>query len=254
MKRSKKLLSEWRTLSSENMKEKTLGIIGGMGPEATVYFLKKITKATHVEKDQDHIHIIIDSNPKIPDRTKYILENGPSPLPSLVKSLKQLECFGVDLIAIPCNAAHYFIDDLRAETKIEIISILETTRDYIKEEYPEIRNVGLLATSGTLESKIYQKTFSNTEYKILIPKKEEQKKLMENIYNKIKRGKVGEAQSSIKDLCERMIKRGSDLIVTGCTEIPLVLENIQLDVPIIDPMEVTANYIVRRIKSNSNEK
>ncbi len=77
---------------------------------------------------------------------------------------------------------------------------------------------------------------------------------MENIYNKIKRGKVEEAQSSIKDLCEKMIKRGSDLIVTGCTEIPLVLENIQLSVPIIDPMEVTANYIVRRIKSNSNEK
>lgn len=235
------------------MEEKKLGIIGGMGPEATIYFFQKITNTTQVEKDQDHIHIIIDSNSKIPDRTKYILGEGPSPLPKLLESLRLLESFGADIIAIPCNTAHYFIDDLRKEAKSEIISILETTKDYIKKKYPLIRNIGLLATYGTLKSKLYQKTFENTQYNILIPTEEEQKKLMECIYNEIKRGKVKKAKYYLKNLCENMIKRGSEVIIAGCTEIPLVLENIEVNVPIIDPMEITAKYIVKMIKYSYNE-
>ncbi|MCK4247574.1 MAG: aspartate/glutamate racemase family protein [Methanomicrobia archaeon] len=236
------------------MKDKTLGIIGGMGPEATIYFFKKITKATCVEKDQDHIHIIIDSNPQIPDRTKHILGEGPSPLPKLLESLRLLESFGADLIVIPCNTAHYFIDDLRKEAKIEIISILETTRAHIKEKYPEVKNIGLLASSGTVESKIYQKIFEDTQYTILTPEKEEQKKLMENIYNEIKKGKIKEARSFLRDLCGRMSNRGSEMVIAGCTEIPLALESVRLDVPLIDPMEITAKHIVRRIKSTSTNK
>jgi len=231
------------------MEEKTLGILGGMGPEATIYFFKKITEATRVEKDQDHIHLIIDSNPKIPDRTKYILGEGPNPLSTLLKSLKLLENFGADLVTMPCNTAHYFIDDLRKEAKIEVVSILETTRDYIKEKYPLVKNIGLLATSGTIESKIYHKTFENTHYAILTPEKEDQENLMEAIYSKIKRGKIEESRHFFNYLCKKMIGRGSEMIIAGCTEIPLAMETLSVDVPIIDPMEITATYIVRKIKS-----
>ncbi len=232
-----------------SMKEKKLGIIGGMGPEATIYFYKKIIDATKVEKDQDHIHTLIDSNPQVPDRTKYILGEGPCPYSELLESLKLLEKCGVDLVAIPCNTAHYFVDDLRKEAKSEIVSIIEQTRDYVKKKYPKIGNVALLATEGTIKSKIYHRIFKETGFTILTPEKDEQDKLMDVIYKKIKKGKVEKAQPFLKELGEKMRDRGARVLIAGCTEIPLALENVDIGIPVIDPMNVTAKYIVDKIKS-----
>jgi aspartate racemase len=231
------------------MKEKKFGILGGMGPEATIYFFQKITKATEVKKDQDHLRIIIDSNPQVPDRTAYILGEGPSPLPALLESLALLEKCGVDLIAIPCNTAHYFIDDLRKNAQTEILSMIELTRDYIESTYPSVRRIALLATCGTVESKIYQKIFRNKKYVIFTPEKEEQDELMETIYKKIKRGEIDQAEPFLEYLCKKMIERGAEAIITGCTEIPLATHTINITVPLIDPMEVTVQQIISRMKS-----
>ena len=120
--------------------EKSVGVLGGMGPEATLICFKRIIKNTPAGKDQDHIRVIIDSNPKVPDRTESMLENGPSPVPLMISGCRALERAGADFIVIPCVTAHFFIDELRAETDLPILSILDAFSEAVERTNPEIAN------------------------------------------------------------------------------------------------------------------
>jgi len=139
------------------MKAKTLGIIGGMGPAATLDLFSKILKATPAKKDQDHIHIIIDNFPQIPDRTAFLLGKRENPLPYLLKSVRTLEKANVDVLCMPCNTAHYFVEDIRKATPLPFISIVESTLNEIKSSFENSKNIGLLATDGTIIGRVYHK-------------------------------------------------------------------------------------------------
>ncbi|MCP4691149.1 MAG: aspartate/glutamate racemase family protein, partial [Desulfobacterales bacterium] len=132
------------------MKEKIIGIIGGMGPEATLDLYGKIIRATPAEKDQDHLRVIIDSNPKVPDRTPAIIGRGENPVPVMVESGKTLERAGVDFIVIPCISAHFFLDDLQKALGAPILSVFAAVAERIVTRHPDVKRVGLLATSGTI--------------------------------------------------------------------------------------------------------
>ena len=138
--------------SEVSMAEKVIGVLGGMGPEATLSLYEEIIRATPASKDQEHIRVIIDSNPKVPDRTAAIIGNGESPVPEMVKSGKALERAGADFIIIPCISAHFFLEELREKLNLPIISAFEATADQIVGEHPEIKTVGLLATTGTIQA------------------------------------------------------------------------------------------------------
>ncbi|HSL87002.1 MAG TPA: amino acid racemase, partial [Bacteroidales bacterium] len=139
------------------MKEKILCIIGGMGPEASAQLYMKMIKATKVKKDQEHFRIIIDSNPKIPDRTRAILGLGESPVNDIVETANNLQKMGVDIACIPCITSHYFYDDVIKGTDLKIIHALEELNIYIHEEYPGIKKIGVLATTGTKNTKIFDR-------------------------------------------------------------------------------------------------
>ncbi|AGT34197.1 hypothetical protein OCC_13515 [Thermococcus litoralis DSM 5473] len=154
--------------------EKVIGILGGMGPLATVDLFKRIVLKTPAKKDQDHPRIIIYNNPKIPDRTAYILGKGENPLPELIDSAKKLEKWGADFIIMPCNTAHYFADEIQKAIKIPLINMIEETASYV--EALGVKRVGILATTGTIVSGIYQKALKKRGIEALIPSEKDQEK------------------------------------------------------------------------------
>ena len=134
---------------------KTIGIIGGMGPAATIDLYQKLIDQTPAEKDQDHIHVIIDSYPQIEDRTRYILYGGINPSLKLVESAKRLEASGAEALIMPCNTAHYFAKDIERAVNIPLIHIVKCSAEAVKSRYPETKKIGLIATSGTIKADVY---------------------------------------------------------------------------------------------------
>ena len=139
------------------MEEKVIGILGGMGPEATLDLFQKIIEFTDASKDQDHLRVIIDSNPKIPDRTEAILGRGEDPVPMMVRSVHALERAGASFVVIPCVSAHFFLEELRSQVDIPILSIFDETANYLIRNFPDLKTVGVLASTGTVRGGRFQK-------------------------------------------------------------------------------------------------
>ncbi len=231
------------------MSEKIIGILGGLGPEATIDLFYKIVKLTPVEKDQDHFRIIIDNNPKIPDRTDAIMGNGKDPLPELIATAQNLEKAGADFIIMPCNTAHYFISEIQQSIKIPILNMIKETAHHIKSIFPSIKNVGLLATKGTYRTRLYNSFFKEKNIEILMPLPPEQEKIMKIIY-KVKSGILSEEmKKQMITISEEQIKKGAQAIIAGCTEIPLILKNEDLKVPVIDPTNILAKKAIEVAKN-----
>ncbi|ALM74353.1 cysteate racemase [Thermococcus barophilus] len=223
-------------------KEKIIGILGGMGPMATVELFKRIVLKTPAKRDQDHPRIIIYNNPKIPDRTAYILGKGENPLPELIDSAKKLESWGADFIIMPCNTAHFFADEIQRAINIPLINMIEETAEYVKQL--GIKRVGLLATTGTVVSGIYQRALEKRGIKVIIPNKEEQENVMRGIYEGIKANKFEFGRELLLEIAKKLEKE-SEGIIAGCTEVSVALKPEDLEVPLIDPMDVIAEKAVK---------
>ena len=231
------------------MREKTLGIIGGMGPEATAQLYMKMIKATKVKRDQDHFRIIIDSNPKIPDRTKAILGLGESPVPYIIETAKNLEKMGVDIACIPCMTSHYFFDEIQAGVEMKIMNAFEELNNYLQKNFQGIIKIGVLATTGTRNTKIFEKYLKDME--IIYPDERFQSDyVMEAIYGEgtgIKSGVTeGRPVELLIEAGNNVIEKGAEVVILGCTEIGLVLKKDSLSKPSVDPMDVMAEFMVRR--------
>ena len=139
------------------MAEKIIGILGGMGPEATIALFTRIVKLTGAKKDQDHLRVIIDSNSKEPDRTAAILGKGASLLPLLVQGCRTLQQAGADFIIMPCVSAHFYQEEMRQQITLPFVSIFDVVAETLSHDHPEIKVVGLLGTTGTVRSGLFQK-------------------------------------------------------------------------------------------------
>jgi len=231
------------------MNQKIIGILGGMGTEATLDLFYKIIKLSPAEKDQDHFRIIIDNNPKIPDRTDAILGIGKDPLPELIKTAQNLEKAGADFIIMPCNTAHYFISGIHQNINIPILNMIEESANYVKNIFASFKKIGLLASKGTYKTKLYNSFFNTKNIDILIPTPPEQDKIMNLIYM-VKSGILSEQmKSQIIKISEEQIKKGAQAIIAGCTEIPLILKDKDIKVPIIDSTNILAKRAIEEAKN-----
>ena len=227
------------------MGEKTIGILGGMGPEATADLFMRIIRATPVKRDQDHLHVIIDSNSKIPDRTPAILGTGENPLPLLVETGKRLENAGADLLIMPCNTAHYFHAKIQEKVGVPLLHMIRLSADYIAEKYPKVRKAGLLASDGTIASRLYHDSYAAKGIEIIIPNKSSQKDTMDAIYKYIKTGNLEKGEELLKRVSLELIKAGADTVLCGCTEVSIVLHDGDLSVPVVDPLQVLAEEAIK---------
>lgn len=224
---------------------KTLGIIGGMGPAATIDLYKKIVEQTPAEKDQDHIHVIIDSYPQIEDRTSYILHGGKSPAPKLVESAKRLEAAGADALIMPCNTAHYFAKDIDRAVYIPLIHIVKCSAEAIKKKYPYVRKIGLIATTGTIKAGVYGDILKNYDLETITLNEELENNIMDCIYKGVKAGKTEEYSKLFQKCVDDIASLGAELLIAGCTEIPLLMPYIKTNLPVIDATYELASAAVK---------
>lgn len=210
----------------------TIGILGGMGPAATADMLAKFVSLHPASCDQHHIPLIVSSIPDIPDRTACLLSGGPSPYHCLERYLHMLEDAGAECIIIPCNTAHYWFEDLRRVARVDMISILDATLNDIP---AQTTRVGLLATSATLSTGLYQKQAQARGLHLLQPDEASQADVMKAIYA-LKCGDKAEAERRLFPQIERLVSRGAQQLILGCTEIPLIVAGKEdtLGCPIID--------------------
>ena len=201
---------------------KLLGVLGGMGPLATVDFLQKLIEETPARRDQEHIPVIAYSVPQIPDRPPAITGNGESPLPQMLEGIHTLKRAGATAIAIACNTAHYWYDDLLAQGGLPIIHIADAACAALGE--PAVRRVGLMATDGTIAAGFYQSRLQARGLECLLNDAEDQRTLVLPAIEHVKRTELAQAHALASRAAQHLLDRGAQAIIMGCTEIPLAIE------------------------------
>lgn len=228
------------------MAEKVIGVLGGLGPWATLDLFEKILRLTPAQRDQDHLRLIIDNNPKIPDRSPAILGDGEDPTPALVAAARNLEGAGADLIVIPCNTAHAFYGPIAAAVRIPVLHIMEEVAAAAREHLPGLRRVGVLATRATMVARLYHRAFEHVGVQVLGPDRAGQDVVNRAIYG-VKAGQTGpEVTRGLVEVARPLIgASGVQAIVLGCTELPFVLRPGDVPVPVFDSNLILAQAAVR---------
>ncbi len=225
--------------------QKTVGVLGGMGPEATVDFMAKVIAMTDAARDQDHVRMLVDHNPHVPNRQDAILADGDDPGPVLAAMAAQLEAAGADFLVIPCNTAYVFEDAILAATHIPLISIVGVSIAAARDCAPQAGRIGVLATDGCLQSGIYQSGLEEAGLAAELPTAEELGEIM-TLIEAIKGGRPSENVSrDMAALAEALASRGAGAIIAGCTEIPLVLDADAVSVPLISSTDALAEITVK---------
>ncbi len=222
----------------------TLGIIGGMGPEATQVMYREIIDRTDAKRDQDHIDILIYSHASMPDRTAAIESGDTAEIRALLAAdARKLRLAGADILAVPCNTSHNFISDIENAVDIPVVNMIEETAEFIRAMRPEIKKAGILATDGTVRSGLYQKALESRGISAFVPDEKHQKTVMNIIYDQIKAGQKGNRDDfAAVDLFLK--KNGCDGAILGCTELSVFRANHELDSYYIDAMGVLAERCV----------
>ena len=232
-----------------------LGVIGGLGPMATAYYLELMIRMTEARRDQEHPEIIILNIPSIPDRTAYILGKSPdSPLPAMVELGKQLKSLGASVIATPCITAHYFHEALQEGIGLPLIHGIRCTAQTLRDA--GVERVGLMATDGTVQSGIFQRQVEELGMELVLPGEEGQRGVMALIYDQIKAG-LEPDMALFAAIREELRRKGAQAIVLGCTELSLLKKQQDLGDGILDALEVLAKESVlacgKRVKTGYQE-
>lgn len=225
-------------------KDKTLGVIGGLGPMATAYYMQLVIEMTEALSDQEHFPMIIYSMPQIPDRTRYLLGlSEESPLEPIVNCAKALERDGADVIAIPCITAHAMHEQIQDGSNIPVIHAIEECVTYLKEN--NIQRVGLEATDGTIKTRVFQDKLEAAGIEVVLPNKEMQANVMDIIYKNVKAGLPVDMEA-FSQVEAQLVKDGAQVIILGCTELSMVKRDYPLAPIYLDALEVLARAAVLR--------
>lgn len=222
--------------------DKSIGILGGMGPLATADLFKKIVQMTDASCDNDHVRVYIDNNAKIPDRTTAILNGGADPVPAMLESVKKLNNIGASVLIMPCNTAHYFIEKLRPHSAVPFISMLDETAKACAAAHGNAP-VGLLATTGTINSGIYKNALAAQNVPCIEPNDAQKETLMKIIYD-VKAGKSALDGAGFGAILKQMRQQGAEYFILGCTELPIVAQLLGSQEEFIDPTTVLAKTAI----------
>ena len=230
-----------------------LGVVGGIGPLATTYFMKKIINFTSAVNDQDHINMIVLNHAEIPDRTAYILNRTNSnPYPYLLEDCLMLQEAGAKLIAIPCNTSHYFLPQLKQEVKVPIVDMQKETAKALKKL--ELQKVGVMATSGTVATGLFQNALRAEGIDCFLPPNSVQSKIMDIIYSNIKAG-IMPNRAEFDEVSACFWKNDCEAVILGCTELSMLKEIFELKDNFVDALDIAASFVVSFFnKPKCNEK
>ena len=224
------------------------GIIGGMGPEATIDLMQRIIVNTNAIDDVDHIRCIVDNNPKVPSRIKAILEKGvENPGPAMAEMAKRLEEWGADFLVIPCNTAHYYYEYVASAVSIPVVHLIDLVVDTILTENPTIREIGILGSTTIVKTALYETRFSERGVKVVYPDVDMQEQLFE-VIRAVKSGKtIGPVAEQFVKICDHLKGKGMSICVLACTELGVIRTN--LPIKSFDAAEILAREIVAVAKN-----
>lgn len=228
------------------MGRKTVGILGGMGPEATVDLMHRVIRATPATDDCDHIHLVVDNNPQVPSRIKALIEKtGQDPLPCLQEMARKLEAWGVELLAMPCNTAHYYHSGIQDAVSIPLLNMIDLSVDNVLDHSPQIAAIGLLASTAVLNLGLYDRAFSLQRIKVLHPEPEFQCLLMQSIQG-IKTGQHGGIeQRTLQNATDNLVRNGAEALLIACTELSILADKLKSAIPCWDASQILAEAIVQ---------
>jgi aspartate racemase len=215
---------------------KTVGVIGGLGPAATLDFFERILKKTKAQRDQDHLRLIIDNNTKLPDRNAAARGEGPSPAAAIAATARRLQDAGADFVVMACNTAHEFEAEIRAAISVPFVSMIDETVAFAANL--GAKRVGVLAGDACLAAQLYQDGFRKTGIETVLLHADSQRSFMELLY-RIKAGDTGPTvRRSMATLAKKLEAQDVDVIVAGCTEVPLVLTADDVDAELVSSTDV----------------
>lgn len=221
---------------------KTLGVIGGLGPMATAYFMQLVIDMTDAGTDQEHIPMIVYHSPQIPDRTSYLLgKSKENPWPYIMDCGKKLEQAGAERIAIPCITAHTQFHEIQENVSIPVLNIIKETAEYLSKEH--IHRVGLEATEGTIQSQMFQKELEQQGIEVILPTAPKQEMITHIIYDNIKAGKRVD-MDYFRQVEQEFYKNKAEIIILGCTELSMIHRDECIGHGYLDAMEVLARTSV----------
>jgi aspartate racemase len=203
--------------------EPIIGILGGMGPLAGADFLARLTLATEASRDQEHLRTVLWSDPTVPDRTAAALAGGPSPLPAMLAGVRVLEQAGAGCLAIPCNTAHLWADEIAAATALPLVHIVDAAAAALAARGITGGTIGLMGTAATLRLGLYQQRLAARGYAALVPTEAEMAAAVSPAIARVKANDIAGATAPLLGVAEALASRGAAAIVLGCTEIPLAL-------------------------------
>ena len=226
--------------------KKKLGVIGGMGPEATSYYLEELIAHTRASTDQEHIDTVILNHASLPDRTEAIITGKNNLLTrQLIEDAQTLEKLGVNNIAIPCNTAHYFYKSIQKELSIPIIHMVKESVQFALDNFDYVEQIGIMGTTGTIQSKVYHKECERYGVEAVVPSTERQQDLMSLIYDEIKRGLPGDVKK-FERVYQDLIDAGSDVVLLACTELSVFYKENKNYENCLDAMDILIEESIRR--------
>ena len=225
---------------------KKLGVIGGMGPEATSYYYENVIRHTKASRDQEHIDMVILSHATMPDRTEAIITGEDTRLINLLADdARTLESLGAANIAVTCNTSHYFYEQMQKAVKIPVINMIHESVAYAVEQFEDVKKVGIMATDGTINSRIYHKECRKLGVTPVKPSAERQKDVMSLIYDDIKSGKPGDRAKFDRVLSEFM-RKGCEAVILACTELSVFKGKHEIPSICLDAMDVLVRESILR--------
>ena len=220
-----------------------VGIIGGMGPLATLDLCRKVLDWTDAARDQDNVPLLIDNNTAIPDRTAGLLGRGPSALDELLRSARRLEAAGAACLCMACNTAHYYYPQVAAAVSVPVLHMPELAAAACRAE--GIETAALLATDGTVRTGVYAEALARQGIRLLTPEEDEQQAVMSVIYDGVKAGRETFPIAPLQAAIDRLTAAGASAFLLGCTELPPAFRQYGLRASTIDPTDLLAREIVR---------
>jgi len=228
---------------SYNKAHVMVGVLGGMGPDATVAFMQRVIDATPAEDDIDHVHMLVDNNPKVPSRIKALIDgDGESPGPVIAEMAHRLEKAGASFLVMPCNTAHYYWKDAQDAVKIPVWHIVERTLDTIAHRWPGAR-VGMLCSPALRKIGLYEGFAEKRGLMLAYPQDEE---AVLGVIRAVKRGQghypetLNAFSRAARDLGEQQV----DVLVLACTELSVIADELDTPIPVVDTLQVLADDVV----------
>ncbi|MEZ5594050.1 MAG: amino acid racemase [Gammaproteobacteria bacterium] len=234
------------------MRDKVIGVLGGMGPEATVELMRRIIAATPATDDADHIRMIVDNNPKVPSRIKALIEgDGDDPGPVLAAMARGLETAGAEILVIPCNTAHHYLPVVQAAVTVPVLDVVELTATRLVAHAPPLRRIGMLASPAVRLVGLFDRQFPAHDLTVIYPPEADQTVVLDLIRD-VKAGRVSDARiAAYNAVAQRLVTAGADALLIACTELS-TLAVPQTGVPIVDTLEVLVHAVVTAAKQTES--